>query len=277
MKSRLINFGQTALLDASIPTTGPLVLTLSDGTQETVQATELGPARTLRVTPTQTTTYSLRSVGSTCGVQGAEAGTGSATVTVRPGFRIDSLSTNALCAGQEVSVFFTTNEATVSTDPATYSLRGATGFTEDDQFQGGQITLDVRRVSPGTQPGTGILVASPRTLPADYLNNTAYGPNGNLLTGNFYLQMGRNGNVGGIFRRMVAIADKPQLVLNSPPITVIRPQLVYPVAQLAGHATPTASSSAYNYPGQKRLAPILGWLALPSLFGFHNVHVEAAV
>ncbi len=237
--NRTINFGQTALLDASVSTTGPLVVTLSDGTEQAIEATELGPMRSLRVMPAQTTTYTLRHVGSTCGVQGSEAGSGSATVTVRPGFRIDSLSTSAICAGQEVSVFFTTNEATISTDPATYSLRGATGFTEDDQFQGGQITLDVRRVTPGNQPGTGILVASPRALPADYLNNAAYGPTGNLLTGNVYLQIGRNGNVGGIFRRIIAIADKPQLTLDSRSITVARPQLVYPIAQLVGHATPT--------------------------------------
>lgn len=237
--SQTINFGQTALLNASIQALGPVILTLSDGTEQAIQASELGPTRTLRVVPAQTTTYTLRSVGSTCGVQGAEAGSGSATVTVRPGFRIDSLSTSAVCAGQEVSVFFTTNEATVSTDPATYTLRGATGFTDDDQFQGGQITLDVRRILPGAQPGTGILVASPRALPADYLNNPTYSPTGNLLTGNFYLQLGRNGNVGGIFRRIIAIADKPQLALDTRPITVARPQLVYPIAQLVGHATPT--------------------------------------
>ncbi|MBO0940023.1 T9SS type A sorting domain-containing protein [Fibrella sp. HMF5335] len=237
--SRTIGFGQTALLDANVPTTGTTVLTLSDGTEQTFKATESGPSRSFRVMPAQTTTYTLRSVNSTCGVQGAEAGSGSATVTVRPGFRIDSLSTLALCAGQEVSVFFTTNEATVSTDPATYSLRGATGYTDDDQFQGGQVTLDVRRVTPGNQPGTGILVASPRPLPTDYLTNPAYGPAGNLLTGNFYLQLARNGNAGGIFRRAIAIADKPQLSLSTAPITVARPQLVYPIAQLAGHATPT--------------------------------------
>ena len=237
--NRTINFGQTALLDATVAAQGPVVLTLNDGTEQALQATETGSARLLRVMPAQTTTYTLRNVASTCGRQGAEAGSGSATVTVRPGYRIDSLSTLALCAGQEVSVFFTTNEATVSTDPATYSLRGSTFFTDDDKLLGGQVVLDVRRVTPGSQPGTGILVATPRALPADYLNNPAYGPTGTLLTGNFYLQIARNGNAGNIFRRVVAIADKPQLTLSSQPITVGRPQLVYPIAQLAGHATPT--------------------------------------
>ncbi|MBO0934754.1 T9SS type A sorting domain-containing protein [Fibrella aquatilis] len=237
--NRTINFGQTALLNATVATQGLMVLTLSDGTEQTIQATETSPARLLRVAPAQTTTYTLRNVASNCGSRGAEAGSGSATVTVRPGFRIDSLSTLALCAGQEVSVFFTTNEATVSTDPATYGLRGSTAFSDDDQLVGGQVTLDVLRVTPGSQPGTGILVATPRALPADYINNPAYGPKGALLTGNFYLQMARNGSAGNVFRRVVAIADKPQLILESQPITVARPQLVYPIAQLTGHATPT--------------------------------------
>jgi hypothetical protein len=103
--------GGTATLKISFTGNGPWSFVLSDDTS--VPNTTDNP-RLVTVTPTQTTTYSLKSMAGACG-----AGTvsGQAVVTVKekptppptpPTIAISGFSAQELCAGQSVPVAFTT-------------------------------------------------------------------------------------------------------------------------------------------------------------------------
>ncbi|MEZ0608684.1 T9SS type A sorting domain-containing protein [Fibrella sp. WM1] len=233
-----INFGQTAQLQATIIGLGSGFVAFSDGTERPFTAYEEGNAQTIAVQPRQTTTYTIQRVSSGCAAVGAEAGSGSATVTVRTGYRIDSLSSTSVCTGQSFQVYFTTNESAISTNAADYSLRGAARYT-GDQLQAGTIDFVVQRVVAGAQPNTGILTASARPLPDNYLTDPAYNRDGALGAGQFFCQLARNGNAGNVYSLPLAVATPPRLLLRSATQTLDRPQLTYLLADLASHASPT--------------------------------------
>ncbi len=234
-----VGFGQTAQLQATLTGLSAGVITLSDGTTIPINAPpDVGGSR-LPVVPAQTTTFTVKAVSTACGVYGPEAGSGAATVTVQPGYRIDSLSSQSVCAGQSFQVFFSTSEP-IFTATGGYTLRGGSQ-TEAGQLAGGRIAFEVQTVAPGSKPGTGILTAVARPLPADYLANPAYGPDGALGAGRFFCQLARNGSPGGVFDKPLAVADKPQLLVDPTPITVDRPQLVYFPARLVSQLPATVT------------------------------------
>ncbi|WP_375444041.1 T9SS type A sorting domain-containing protein [uncultured Fibrella sp.] len=228
-----VGFGQVGQLTATVTGLGSGVVTLSDGTVSTLSTLDQDGERLLPVRPTQTTTYTVRSISSSCGLYGPEAGSGSATVTVQTGYRIDSLSSLSICAGQPVQVYFSTNE-TLSTDAGSYSFRGGTSLNTS-QLSGALIDFTVQQVVAGSRPGTGILTAVARSLPADYLTNGAYNASGSLGAGWFYTQLGGGGRFGNAYEKPLAVADKPQLALRETPLTVTRPQVVSLPAQLVSH------------------------------------------
>ncbi|MEZ0487513.1 T9SS type A sorting domain-containing protein [Fibrella aquatica] len=235
--NKQVRFGEIGYLSASVTGLGNGTITLSDGTVATLSTLEQDGERLLPVNPAQTTTYTVRSVSTGCGVYGPEAGSGSAVATVQPGYRIDSLSSLSICAGQPLRVFFSTSEA-VSLDAGSYRFRGGTQFS-NNQLGGASIDFTVQQVVAGSRPGTGILTVSPRSLPADYLTNSAYGVTSQLGAGQFYSQLSRNGQAGNVYDKPLAVADKPQLFLQETPFNVTRPQVIALPAQLVSHASPT--------------------------------------
>lgn len=231
--SASIGFGQGSQLAATVTGLGNGVITLSDGTVVTLSTLDQDGERQLPIRPNQTTTYTVRSISTGCGVYGTEVGSGSATVTVQTGYRIDSLSSLSICAGQPFQVYFSTNE-TLSTDASSYSFRGGT-LVSNNQLSGGLIDFTVQQIVAGSQPGTGILTVVARALPADYLTNGAYNASVSLGTGWFYTQLSRSGRFGNAYEKPLAVADKPQLFLREMPLTVTRPQVVSLPAQLVSH------------------------------------------
>ena len=226
-------YGQVGQLTASITGLGNGLVTLSDGTVVSLATIEQEGNRFLPVRAEKTTTYTVRSVSTGCGFYGPESGSGSATLTVQPGYRIDSLSSLSVCAGQPLQVYFSTNE-TLSTDAGSYRLRGGTSFTANE-LGGNLIDFVVQQVRAGNQPNTGILTVQARPLPADYLTNTTYNTLGTVGVGWFYGQLSRGGNTGNIYEKRVSVADKPQLLLQETPFIVNRPQVLTLPAQLASH------------------------------------------
>lgn len=112
-----IRRGEPALLDVGTNSTGLLTVGLSDGSIVLLDAAN--PAsRRIRLSPTATTTYTITSVTSDCGT-GTFSGSG--TVTVVPGIRIDSLSNYRFCGGDTIRVYFST-DAALGADPAAWSL-----------------------------------------------------------------------------------------------------------------------------------------------------------
>ncbi|NID10614.1 T9SS type A sorting domain-containing protein [Fibrivirga algicola] len=230
-----VGYGQVGQLTANVTGLGVGVITLSDGTVIPISALNQDGDRVLPVRATQTTTYTVRSVSTGCGVYGAEAGSGSATLTVQTGYQIDSLSSLSICAGQPLRVYFSTNEP-LSTDAGSYSFRGGTSLL-NNQLSGGIIDFTVQQVTTGSQPNTGILTVVARALPADYLTNDTYSGTGQLGAGSFYGQLGRGGRTGNAYEKLLAVADKPQLLLQETPLTVNRPQVVSLPASLVSHTT----------------------------------------
>ncbi|MBO0949365.1 T9SS type A sorting domain-containing protein [Fibrella forsythiae] len=230
-----VGFGQAGQLKATVTGLGNGAITLSDGTVVPLSTLEQEGERLLPVQPTQTTTYTVRSVSTGCGIYGPEAGSGTARVTVQTGYRIDSLSSQSICAGQSVQVYFSTNEP-LSTDAGSYGVRGGTSFT-NNQLSGGLIDFVVQQVRAGSQPNTGVLTVTARSLPADYLTNGSYTPSSRLGAGWFYMQLSRAGQIGNVYEKRLAVADKPQLLLpdRPTPIAVLAPQVVSFAAQLASH------------------------------------------
>lgn len=233
-----INFGQTAQLQATVSGAGSGVVAFSDGTDRPFTAYEEGSEQTIAVQPRQSTTYTVQRISSSCVAAGSEAGGGSATVTVRPGYRIDSLSSTSVCTGQSFRVYFTTNEGTVSTNVADYSLRGAARYL-GDQLQTGTLDFVVQQVVAGPQPNTGMLTASARPLPDNYLTNPAYSRDGVVGAGTFFCQLARNGNAGNVYSQPLAVVTPPRLLLRSATQLVARPQATYLLADLASHAPAT--------------------------------------
>ncbi|MEZ0541825.1 T9SS type A sorting domain-containing protein [Fibrella arboris] len=231
--SSSVGFGQAGTLTATVTGLGNGTITLSDGTVVSLSTLDQDGERQLAVRPPLTTTYTVRAVSNSCGIYGTEAGSGSATLTVQTGYRIDSLSSQSICAGQSVQVYFSTNE-TLSTDAGSYSVRGGASRT-GDRLSGGTIDFVVQQVTAGSKPGTGILSVTARPLPADYLTNGAYQAGGQLGAGWFYVQLGRNGRLGNVHEKPLAVADKPQLALQETPFSVGRPQMVSLPARLVSH------------------------------------------
>ncbi|HEY0110148.1 MAG TPA: hypothetical protein VGB67_11000, partial [Fibrella sp.] len=97
-----VGFGQVANLTATVTGLGNGAITLSDGTVVSLSTLNQDGDRMLPVKPAQTITYTVRAVSTSCGVYGADAGSGSAAVTVETGYRIDSLSSLSVCAGQPI-------------------------------------------------------------------------------------------------------------------------------------------------------------------------------
>ena len=226
-------YGQVGQLTASVTGLGNGLVTLNDGTVVSLSAIEQEGPRSLPVRANQTTTYTVRSVSNGCGLYGAEAGSGSATLTVQLGYRIDSLSSGSVCAGQSFQVYFSTNE-TLSTDAGSYRFRGSTSLTANE-LGGNLIDFIVQQVRVGSQPNTGILTVQARSLPADYLTNTAHTTSGTVGVGWFYGQLSRGGNTGNIYEKRFSVADRPQLLLQETPFIVNRPQVLTLPAQLASH------------------------------------------
>jgi hypothetical protein len=98
--------GQTSLLlSYTASSTGDVFL--NDGRQFTIYSSgTFGGSILASVTPSMTTSYSIASYTGACS-EGLSYGSRSATIQVRPGLRIDSLSAAQVCAGEPVTVYYT--------------------------------------------------------------------------------------------------------------------------------------------------------------------------
>ncbi|NID13285.1 T9SS type A sorting domain-containing protein [Fibrivirga algicola] len=99
--------GQTSLI-LSFTSSASADVFLSDGRQVSIyNSSNFGGSVLTSVAPTATTSYSIVSYSGVCS-EGVSYGSRSATIQVRPGLRIDSLSTSQVCAGQPVTLYYTT-------------------------------------------------------------------------------------------------------------------------------------------------------------------------
>jgi len=99
--------GQTSLM-VSFTSSASADVFLSDGRQVSIyNSGNFGGSVLTPVAPTATTSYSIVSYTGACS-EGVSYVNRSATIQVRPGLRIDSLSTSQVCAGQPVTLYYTT-------------------------------------------------------------------------------------------------------------------------------------------------------------------------
>lgn len=140
-----IAFGQSTFLSLTYRSPMPLSVVLSDGQTFPLVASESGTQAAVTVRPVQTTTFRIRAVTST--VCPDTTGVGSATVTVLPGIRIDSVSSLSLCAGSNLTIRFSSNSAYV---PRNLSVRLGTE-TSGNQAVGGWLSgsSDIVQVDSG--------------------------------------------------------------------------------------------------------------------------------
>lgn len=148
--TQTIQPGQSATLSVALTGGGPWSFRLSDSTL--VAGTSTNP-HTLKVSPTQTTPYTLASVSNGCG-----AGTvqGNAVVTVKDstlafGLALNSLGSPRFCAGQTVSLGYTLSGTPVAGTTYRLQLSDAQGLAFTD------VSVDttanpLAALLPGTLP-----------------------------------------------------------------------------------------------------------------------------
>jgi hypothetical protein len=157
--STTINPGGAALLrlrPPGTPTSQTIQYTLSDGTQG--QFNEFGQGTFLRVTPTQTTTYSVLRLSNQCGTGQAS---GQAVVTVNPPAERTVEVTNVenfqrsppACAGDSIRVSFETRGGFSAGNAFTVQLSDSTGSTFSDLPTAGTRSPLRAFVPPGTVRG----------------------------------------------------------------------------------------------------------------------------
>ncbi len=120
--------GQTSLL-LSFTTSSSGDVFLNDGRQLTLyNSSNYGGSVSTPAAPAATSSYSIVSYNGACS-EGVSYGSRTATIQVRPGLRMDSLSTAQVCAGQPITVYYTTTPG--YSLPARLRVQFGTYYTAD--------------------------------------------------------------------------------------------------------------------------------------------------
>lgn len=133
-------FGGQTSLSLSFTSSAAGDVLLSDGRQITIyNGGSYGGSTLTSVAPTATTSYSIVSYSGVCS-EGVTYGNRSATIQVRPGLRIDSLSAAEVCVGQPVTIYYTASPGYVVPNQLTVRLNY--GFSiAATVVKAGQITF----------------------------------------------------------------------------------------------------------------------------------------
>ncbi|QJD80334.1 T9SS type A sorting domain-containing protein [Spirosoma rhododendri] len=148
-----VSYGSGAPLTLTLSGVGPYSYTLSNGITGVAESASVGTiTRTISVTPTASTTYTLLGVSNGCGAGNAS---GSATVTVdRPAIVAGGLSVSSVCAGGQIDVPFTTSG----------TFTPGNTFVVEMALAGDSATRQYRAISTGVVQGPVIQT----TVPINY-------------------------------------------------------------------------------------------------------------
>jgi hypothetical protein len=157
--SQTINSGQTAGLTLNFTGTSPWRFTINSETTSNITSSPY----TYHVTPANTTTYTLTSVGNACGNFNVSTNN-TATVTVNPAQSIttNTISGSPFCAGASVNVGYTSTGTFVSGNVFTAQLSNAAG-----SFASG--TTNIGSITSTATTGTISTI-----IPANAIAGTAY-------------------------------------------------------------------------------------------------------
>jgi hypothetical protein len=146
--TQTIQEGQSATLTLSFTGEGPWSFKLSDGT--TGQATT--SPHTVKLTPTETDTYTVESVSNACGTGNAQ-GEALVTVTPKPAptLALSNFTTTEICAGQTITVAFTTTGDFNPSNTFAVQLSDSSGTQFKTLASGNAKTLTF--TIPATTPG----------------------------------------------------------------------------------------------------------------------------
>ena len=148
-----VSLGNVAPLTLTLSGVGPYSYTLSNGFIGVAESATVGTVtRTISVTPTASTTYTLLGVSNGCGAGNAS---GSATVTVNvPSIVTGGLAVSTVCTGSTIDVPFVTN--------GTFTTGNT--FVVEIAVAGDSATRQYRTISTGVVQGPVIQT----TIPANY-------------------------------------------------------------------------------------------------------------